>query len=234
MGFSPKDAVLSAQVQNFSTVLAADPTVYGETPTVATAVTTAVTGYVTALNDLTEARANGVRSAQMTAAKDSARLSMLNLLRPIYAQVAASTSISDEAKIALGVHVKDTHITPQPVPDFAPVPSVVKVDGNVVTMLAANPNEPTSKARPPFTAGIAWFSFVGAQAPTDPAAFKFEGNTGRVETSITFPASVEIGATVWFTCFFFNNRKRSGPACTPVSATLGAGSVMPPALPLAA
>ena len=227
MAFSSKDAVLAAQVQNFSTVLAADPVVYGETAGTATAVTAAVTAFVNSLNDLTEARANGVRSQQMTASKNSLRLAMLNLIRPIYASVQESTTISDAAKIALGVHVRDTHNTPQPVPDFSPLLSVVKVDGNTVTVRAANPNEPNSKARPPFVSGIALFSYVGAEAPTDPAAFKFEGNTGRIDTDVTFPASVPVGSTVWFTAFFFNNRKQSGPACTPVSARIGAGSTMP-------
>jgi hypothetical protein len=45
---------------------------------------------------------------------------------------------------------------------------------------------------------------------------------------------VVTGAAVWFVAFFFNNRKQSGPACMPVGATLGSGSVMPPALNLAA
>ena len=234
MGLSTKDAVLAAQAQNFSTVLAATPLVYGQTAPIATAVTAAVTAFVTSLNDLTEARANGVRSQQMTAAKDAARLAMLNLIRPIYTAVQAMATVSDEAKIALGVHVKDTHPSAQPIPDFAPLMSVVKVDGNTVTLRMANPSEPTSKRRPPFTAGMALFSYVGAVAPTDPAAFKFEGNTGKTEVSVTFPASVETGSTVYFTSFFFNNRKQSGPACSPISATLGAGSVMPPAMKIAA
>src|SRR5437868_8231312 len=103
MGFSSKDSVLSAEAQNFSTVLAADPAVYLQTSATATAVTAAVDAYVAALNILTEARANGVRSEQQTAAKDSSRLTMLELLRPIYAAVQDSVAISDEAKIALGV-----------------------------------------------------------------------------------------------------------------------------------
>ena len=234
MGFSPKDAVLSAQVQNFSTVLAASPATYNEVAATATAVTTAVNAYVDALGILTEARANGVRSAQMTADKDSARLAMLNLIRPIYASVAASTTISDSAKIAIGAHIRDTHNTPAPLIDYAPKMSVVKVDGNTVTLRMADPNEPTSKRRPPFVSGIALFSYVGDVCPTDPAAFKFEGNTGRTEVSVTFPASVEVGQTVWFTSMFFNNRKQSGPGNTPISATLGAGSVMPPAMKIAA
>lgn len=226
--------MLSAQAQNFSTVLAADPLIYNETVASAAAVTAAVDAYVDSLGILINARANGVRSQQMTAAKNSDRLAMLNLLRPIYASVQESVSISDEAKIALGVHVKDTQNTPQPVPDFSPYLSVVKVDGHTVTVRAANPNEPASKARPPFVSGIAFFSYVGAEAPTDPAEFRFEGNTGRIDVNVTLPASVPTGSTVWFTAFFFNNRKQSGPACMPVSATLGAGSIMPPAMQIAA
>ena len=228
MGFSRKDAVLAAEASNFSTVLAADPLVYNEVAATATAVTAAVEAFVNAFNDLTEARANGVRSQQMTASKNSTRLAMLNLIRPIYASVQESTTISDAAKIALGVHVKDTHNTPQPVPDFSPLLSVTKVDGNTVSVRAANPNEPNSKARPPFVSGIALFSYVGEEAPTNPAAFRFEGNTGRIDINVTFPASVPTGSTVWFVAFFFNNRKQSGPACMPVPATLGSGSMMPP------
>jgi hypothetical protein len=197
-------------------------------------VTAAVDAFVNSLNILTEARANGVRSEQMTAQKNADRQAMLNLLRPVYASVQESVSISDMAKIALGVHVKDTQNDPQPLIDFAPVASVVRVDGNTVIARAKDPNEPTSNARPPFTAGITWCSYVGEEIPTDPGVFKFEGNTGRVETSITFPASVPTGSTVWLVCFFFNNRKQSGPACMPLRATLGAGSIMPPAMNVAA
>jgi hypothetical protein len=228
MGFSRKDSVLVAQAQNFSTVLTADPLVYGESAATATAVAAAVDAYVDSLNILSEARANGVRSQQQTAARDADRLAMLNLLRPIYAAVQDSVSISNEAKIALGVLVKDTTPTPQPIPDFAPLLSVTKVDGNLVQIRAANPNDPASRARPPFTAGIAIFSHVGPEAPTDPAAMKFEGNTGRIDIAVTFAASVPTGSSVWFVAQFFNNRKQAGPPCMPVGATLGAGSVMPP------
>jgi hypothetical protein len=227
MGFSPKDAVLSAQVQNFSAVLAAAPAVYDQTAATATAVTAAVDLYVDALTTLITARANGVRSQQMTADKDSARASMLNVLRPIYSAVQDSVTISDSAKIAIGVHVKSTHNVPQPEPDFSPLMTIVKVNGSTVTVRMANPNEPSSNAKPPFVSGMALFSYVGDTPPTDPAAFKFEGNWSRVEADVTFPVSVATGATVFFTSFFFNNRKESGPACTPISATIGAGSSMP-------
>src|SRR5690349_20083773 len=114
MSFSKKDAELKPQVVNFSTVLAASPAVYQQTSTTATAVTGSVNAYVDSYDALTEARANGVRSEAMTTTKDDNRLTMLNLLRPIYAFIQDSSVISDTAKVQIGVHVKATHSSPQP------------------------------------------------------------------------------------------------------------------------
>jgi len=227
MSFAKKDALLKPQAVNFSTVLAANPAVYQQTPATATSVTAAVGAYVASFDTLTEARANGVRSEQMTATKDADREAMLDALRPIYALVQESTLVSDALKIALGVHVKSTHNTPQPVPQFAPLMGVVKVDGSIVTLRMADPEEPGSNRRPLFTAGMSVFSYVGETPPATATDFKFEGNTGKTTIDIALPPSVATGATVWFTCFYFNNRKESGPACTPISTTLGAGSTMP-------
>lgn len=227
MGFSPKDALLKAQVLNFSAVLTADPTVYQQTPAVALQVKGVVDAYVDALDTLTEARANGVRSEQQTATRNSKRTEMLDLLRPIYAYVQDSTAISDAAKIALGVHVKSTKPTPQPVPQFAPLTTVVKVNGSIVTLRMANPEEPDSNARPIYTAGISVFSYVGENPPAQASDFRFEGSTGQTTIDVALPPTVAAGATVWFTCFYFNNRKESGPACTPIRTTIGAGTNMP-------
>jgi hypothetical protein len=139
----------------------------------------------------------------------------------------ASAAISDAHKIALGVHVIAKRRTREPVPDFAPLLSVTRMDGSVMSLRISDPREPNRKARPARTEGISIFSYVGDQPPADPSAFKFEANIGRTTTDIAFDASVPIGATVWFVASFFNNRKESGPKCMPVRATLGAGSILP-------
>jgi hypothetical protein len=234
MGFSAKDVELAAQGLNFATVLAANAALYGQTPATAAAVTAAVDAFVGSLNALTEARANGVRSESMTAAKNADRSAMLDLLKPIYLAVQASKTISEGAKIALGVHVAATRRTRPAVPDFAPLLSVLKVNGHVVTVRMANPNDLSSKARPASVSGMALFSYVGEEVPKDPSAFKFEFNIGHTEADVTFPASVATGATVYFAAFFFNNRKQNGPMSRPVSARLGAGSSMPTAMKIAA
>jgi hypothetical protein len=234
MGFSFKDVELVAQAQNFAAVLSADASVYGQTPETAALVSAAVATYVESFNTLIEARANGVRSEPMTATRNAHRAEMLNLMRPIYSGVQASKSISDEAKIALGVHLVPTRRRRSPAPDFAPLLSVVKVDGHLVTLHIGNPNDPSSKSRPKRTAGISIFSYVGEEPSRDAGNFKFEFVTGHVQTNVPFPESVPIGATVYFTASFFNNRKQSGPLSTPIRATLGAGSMMPASMKIAA
>src|SRR5688572_17086951 len=174
MGFSFKDSVLVGQAANFSAVLAASPATYNQTSATAAAVTTAVDLYVDAYNTMVAARANGVRSEQQTATTHATRLEMLNLLRPIYSAVQDSVSISDAEKIALGVYVKAKKYTRQAAPDFAPLLSVAKVDGRVVTLTVRDPNEPDRKGRPPLVSGISVFSHVGAQAPVEASQFKFE------------------------------------------------------------
>jgi hypothetical protein len=232
VSLSKKDAALAAQARNFAAVLAADPGVYATTAPVAAEVTVAVNAYVDSVAALVEARANGVRSEQMTAARNANRRAMLNVMRPIYGAVQASVAISDADKLALGVHVKATRRTREPVPSVAPLLSVTRVDGSVVSLRVRDPEQPDRKGRPPRTEGISIFTHVGAAPPDDPSAMRFEMNTGRVSVDVPFPASVPTGATVWFVASFFNSRKESGPTCTPVRATIGAGSTMPAQLPM--
>jgi hypothetical protein len=193
----------------------------------ATAVTAAVDAYVDSLDALLTARANGVASKQSTATKDQKRLEMLQLIRPIYAAVQASMSIDDADKIAIGVLVKSLHPTPQPVPAFAPQMSVVKTNGSIITLRMANPNEPDRKSKPLYTAGISVFSYVGETPPVQATDFKFEGSTGLTTIDVAIPPTVPAGSTVYFTSFYFNNRKESGPASSPISATVGGGTTMP-------
>jgi hypothetical protein len=68
---------------------------------------------------------------------------------------------------------------------------------------------------------------VGATAPEDPSAYKFEGSTTRSVINVVFPLSVAEGAKVWITAFYFNPRSMSGPGCAPVSAYMQFGGDLP-------
>ncbi len=81
-----------------------------------------------------------------------------------------------------------------------------------------------SGGKPAGVSGASIFSYVEATAPSDISAWKFEGNTGKTAV-VVFPNTTAAGATVWLTAFWFNPRKQSGPACTPVSTNVQRGSV---------
>ena len=74
--------------------------------------------------------------------------------------------------------------------------------------------------------GASVFSFVGAAAPTDESAWKFEGNTTRTVVNVLFPNTVAAGAKVWFTAFWFNPRAQRGPASAPVGTNIPGGGAM--------
>jgi hypothetical protein len=234
MSIPRKDAELVPYMANFSGVLAANPTTYLQTPGVATAVAAAYDAYLVAYNTMMSARANGTRSEQMTATRTDTRSAMLDVVRPIYVAVQAAPAISDTEKIALGVHVRDANPSRASIPDFAPVLTVTKIDGAVVTFAIRDPNNPDRKAKPDGVTGITYFSYVGQTPPSSASAFKFEGNTGQTTVRIDFGSSVATGARVWLSASYFNNRKQSGPASSPIGAIIGAGSTMPTLLKIAA
>jgi hypothetical protein len=84
-----------------------------------------------------------------------------------------------------------------------------------------------SRGRPDGVAGAAIFSFVGTTAPTTPDGWKFEGNTAKTVTEITFPETVPNGATVWVTAMWFNAKTESGPGALPVSTNIQGGAAEP-------
>ena len=80
-------------------------------------------------------------------------------------------------------------------------------------------------------AGLDWdrTSSVLSAPPRGDGRPRFQGGTGKLVMDVTFDPWLAPGAKVWFTAFFFNRRKESGPAATPISANLPGGSAMPPA-----
>jgi hypothetical protein len=234
MAFSKNDLELRAQVLNFSTVLAASPSTYNQTSTVATSVTTVVDAFIDALDALTAARANGVRSTPLVETKNSTRLTMLNALRPIYAYIQDSLVISDSAKSAIGVHIKKTTPSDVPVPSEEPSIDILSVKGRTVT-IRLHGEDSTKRAKPEGCSLANVYSFVGDVAPSDPALWRFEGCTGKVdEISIVFPATVEAGSQVWFVAQWLNAKGQLGPGCDAVGTTLAGGSTTVTAMKMAA
>jgi len=214
------DAGLLAWSLNFKTLITSAPTTYGLTASLATAYGTLHDSYATAL----AAADPAIRTKTAVANKNSARTALKNNARLLNDLVQGTASVTDGQKLELGLTVRATP-TPIPPPSSAPGLDVLSVSGWTVKIKLHDSDSTAKRGRPAGVIGAAVFSFVGAEAPTDIAAWRFEGNTGRTKLDVAFPDTLAPGAKVWLTAFWFNGRKQSGPACAPVSTNLQGGSV---------
>ena len=227
MAIPTKDSALVDWSTNANTRLTAAPATYGTTAAVATQYASLHDAFVAAYDNVVAARAAGTRSSSLASIKDAAKLALLNCARPLYKTIQANTAVTAAAKIELGVVVPDVQPSPQPVPGAAPQLTVVSVNGRLVKIRLSDPLNPTRKRIPDGVNGAIVMSYVGAAAPTDPAAFKMEGPTSRTTVDILFPESLAPGTQVWLTAVWFNERKQMGPACAPVGTRINYGGSMP-------
>ena len=227
MAIPTKDILLVEWSTNADTRLTAAPVTYGTTAAVATQYSTLHDAFIASYDNLIAARSAGTRSESLTAIKDDAKRALLEFARPLYKTIQANTGVTDAAKIELGVVVPDGEPSPQPVPNFAPALTIVSIDGRLVKIRLSDPAHPTRRRMPAGCNGATVMSFVGAEPPVDPAAYKYEGSTSKTTVDILFPETVAPGTQVFLTAFFFNERKQNGPACTPVGAVINYGGTMP-------
>lgn len=226
MAIPTKDTLLVDWSTNANTRLTSAPATYGTTAAIATQYDSLHDAYILAYNNMIAARASGTRSQSLTELRTVARRNLLNFARPLYKQIQANTAVTSAAKIELGVVVPDVEPTPLPPPADAPGIDILSAVGNTVRIRLHDALNPTRKGKPLGVDGASVFSFVGAAAPSDPAAWKFEGNTTITTTTVEFPGSVAPGSKVWFTAFWFNPRAQSGPAATPVGTNIPGGGAM--------
>jgi hypothetical protein len=217
-----KDATLLAWAQNFYLVANAGPaTIYGLTTGELTAFNLLVTGYQTSL----AACDPGVRSKAAVLAKNNAKAALKTSARFLAKIVEGQATVTNAQKATLGLNVKAAP-SPIPPPAFAPQVDIVSVIGHTVKIRMHNSEVAGRRAKPAGCKGAAVFSYVGPTAPTDPNAYKWEGNTTLTVVDVTFPETVAAGATVWITAMWFNERTQPGPGAAPVQAIIQYGMSM--------
>ncbi len=203
---------------NFSTKITAAPTTFGLTAAQATAFAALHTAFATAFQT---AQNPDTRSPTNIVAKDQAMASLKANARQLAGIVQKFPATTDEQRSELGLTVPDVDPSPVPVPGSAPGLSVQTVSGRTVRIRLKDTANPDRRGKPAGVSGAAVFSYVGAQPPEDISAWKFEGNTSRTIIDVVFPVTVPPFSRVWLTAFWFNDRKQSGPATSPIDANIG-------------
>jgi hypothetical protein len=208
--FPPSDSGLLAWSLNFSTLITATP---------AYASVHAAFGTALAACDPNS------RNKSAVAAKNTARNTLKTQARALASTINGTLTVTVAQKIALGIPPRATP-SPVPAPSSAPALDVLSVSGWTVTVRLHDSTSGSKRGKPPGVIGASVFSYTGATPPTDISAWKFEGNAGKVtKIEVAFANTLAAGAQVWLTAFWFNGRKQSGPACSPVSTNLQGGSV---------
>lgn len=211
-----RDVDLGPWADNFRDLIVAAPATYGLQASDGVAITTVVNAwdaaYAAAINPAT-------RTPATVAAKDSAKGAMLPNLR-FYAQtVKLNQGVTNENKIALGIHINDAGPTPVPVPTTAPALTLDSQRHLSMTLRARDQSTPTSNAKPFGVIGGEIATTIGAAITTDPNAALFT----RIQTKTPFtleftPGDVGKVCTIWNR--WFNRKGELGPWSNALSQTI--------------
>jgi len=164
------------------------------------------------------------RNKAAVVVKNAARTSLKAAATLLANKIYGTATVTDAQKVELGIPPRSSP-TPIPAPTSMPVIEVLSSTAWTV-QIRLRDGEGSSAGKPAGTIGASVFSFVGAVAPTDIGAWKFEGSIGRVKRiEVGFDNTLAGGTKVWFTAFWFNGRKQSGPPCAPVGTNLPGGGV---------
>ena len=165
-----------------------------------------------------------VRNKPAVVAKNQARSNLKLGAAVVANKIYASPLVSNSMKTEIGMPPRQTP-APIPPPAVAPGLDVLSVDAWTVRIRLHDATSSAQRGKTPGAIGASVFSFVGAVAPVDLGAWKFEGSTGLTKLDVTFANTLAGGTKVWLSAFWFNGRKQSGPPCTPVPATIQGGGV---------
>lgn len=214
------DALLDPFVNNFQTLIAANPTTYNLVAGDATAITAAYTSWHAAFLAATNPT---TRTTATVATKRLQKANVLAVVRRYGATIRANIGVSDALKIGLGLRVRDT--TPTPVPPPATHPLLTMVDSTIGSQAikVADETTPTRRARPAGTIGLLVFRAVADDAAPTPGPddAKFLTFLTRAEFLSTF-APADNGKTATYYARWTNSRGELGPWSDPLVARVAA------------
>lgn len=214
--FPTRDVDLVPWAQNFSTLITANPSLYGLVSGDATTIDGVVDAFVAAYATATNP---GTRTPASIAAKDSAKGAMTPILRLYAQQIKNNAGVSNENKVALGIHINDTGPTPIPAPSTAPAIGLVSQFHLTMKLDIRDITTPTSRSKPPGTVGVLLYRSITAltaPAPTDPLAATFDGLFTRNLADQSFPAD-DVGKRCTYWGRWTNAKGEEGPWSLPFS-----------------
>ena len=233
MSIPMTDSLLVPFSQNFNDRIVASPATFFLLPGQVTAYTALNTPYVAAYNAMMAARADGTRSRSLTMTKEATKKGLIDYARQLYSFVQSNASVSQANKILLGIHLKVVP-SPIPAPGVRPAVDIISVTGRTVNLHIHDSASSTKRGRPALTSAAWVYSFIGAEYPSDPTAWNFEGATTKPKFGVVFPNSVVGGTQVWVMAAWINAKQQAGPTSLPITTTLQGGGTTASTMRIAA
>lgn len=185
------DADFLAWMDNFATLLTADPTAYGEDAPSALVVQNAFDAFDAAY---TLATNPATRTSPTIADKDAERVNLDAAARPVAQRINARSSVTNTQRSDLGITIRKTTRTPVPAPVTAPALTLRSQIAGVANLQIRDETTPTTKAKPAGVIGVDIHVFVGDTPPVTYEEFPLEKTTGKTPNSLSF-AGAQSGET---------------------------------------
>jgi hypothetical protein len=192
------DTLLAAWASNFSVLITATPGAYGLMASDADTISAAYNLFNSAL-DVTLTPATKTKGT--VADKNAKKAAMLVTLRQYAQTIKRNLGVSNEAKIALGLHINDSGRSPVPAPSTVPVLEVASGVPLAQVVDFHDSTTPDSKAKPAGVTGMMLAVATvaaGATPPADPSALPVYGIATRRPYVVKF-APADKGKTA---CYF--------------------------------
>lgn len=200
----PTDADFDAWLLNFTTLLTAAPATYGLTAPDAVACAAQYTAwhpaYLLAIDPST-------RTSVTVAAKDAARVTAEQVLRPFAIQISLNQAVLPGDKVAIGVNLPNNTPVPIPPPLTFPQLSFRSAEPLVHILQWQDSGLGTGKKKPFGAIGCELYRSIGTVPATDPDQADYSGTFTKSPLRSTFtPAQVGKVCT-----YFARWITRSGP-----------------------
>lgn len=213
------DSAFRDWLLNFATLIAADPTRYGLDTGDATTIASLSDDYDAAYQPV---QAPSTRTPSAVAQKDAVKASAVASVR-VYAQlIKANGGVTNDDKIALGIHVNDTTPTPIPEPRTAPVLMIVGATSGVHQIRYADETTPASRAKPFGAIQLLLYRYVGDAATADPAQASFIGPFTKNPVLVDLDAA-DAGKVATYFGRWVTRTGLMGPWSLPQSMTIAFG-----------
>lgn len=213
-----KDADFDTFSNNFKAAIVANPTNYGLTVGDGTSLNTAWGAWHAAFLVATN---GSTRNHGTIQTKDQQKVNLKGVMQSYGATIRANRAVSDELKINLGLHVRDTSPTPIPPPTTAPSLLLGNTRPGVQQVRASDETTPNSRAKPQGTAGMLVFRAVGTGPVSDPAQAQFLVFAGRTDFTCNY-VTADNGKTATYFARWTNAKGEMGPWSQPLTVPIAA------------